>query len=141
MLRTTVAALVLSLGLAAQQTCSVTHAGNGCGPTLTVSFTPTGNNQRLDLTATGLFPHTIVGMVWGMNQVNIPLPGGLCPQLTDYVWGHSMMSDSLGEASWSRAWPWSFQGYFYMQMGSIQIHEDGSFSVVTTNCELAQCHN
>jgi hypothetical protein len=119
----------------------VTDAGAGCAQ-LVVTMTPQGNGGTHDLvlTATGLHQHSIGGMIWGMESLNVPvIPGSACPLLTNYVWGHSFMTDPSGTASWSRAWPGSFHGFFYMQMGSLFIDGSGNVDVITTDCKLVQC--
>ena len=133
--------LALTGALSAQNhVCTVTAAGDGCAP-LTVTLIPQGNGGAHDLSlhATGLHPRSAGAMVWGMNQLNVPIvPGSLCPLLTDYVWGHYFQTDPLGEVTISRSWPGWFNGYFYMQMGSIRA-QGGLVDVKTTDCKLAQC--
>jgi hypothetical protein len=143
-LRAFLAPLALSAALFAQNhVCTVTAAGESCGPQLTVTLIPNGQggNNDLTLVATGLHARAAGGMVWGMHPMNSPiLPGSACVVLTDYVWGHYFQTDTTGSYTFSRSWPWWFNGYFYMQMGSVLVSADGSgFDVKTTNCKLAQC--
>ena len=133
--------LLLGASLAQDHVCTVTAAGESCAQ-LTVTLTPQGSTGNSDLTlvATGLSPRSAGGMIWGMNQVNLPvLFGSSCLLLTDYVWGHSFQTDAAGGYEWSRAWPAWFHGYFYMQMGSIAFDGDGALVVKTTSCKLARC--
>jgi hypothetical protein len=140
-LRTLCVSFALAGALAAQaHVCTVTAAGDGCAP-LTVTMVPQGQGGVHDLTlhATGLHPRCPGGMVWGMNALNVPvLPGSLCPLLTDYVWGHYFQTDAAGEYTFSRSWPAWFHGWFYMQMGSVQL-DAASIDVRTTSCKLVQC--
>jgi hypothetical protein len=121
--------------------CTVTDAGNGCAP-LVVTMTPQGGGgvHDLVLTASGLHPSSFGGMIWGMSQLNVAvIPGSLCPLLTDYVWGHYFQTSPSGDYSWSRAWPGTFHGYFYMQMGSVFVDANGYVDARTTDCKLVQC--
>jgi hypothetical protein len=121
--------------------CTVTLATGSCGPTLDVTLVPQGNGGVNDLTlrASGLHPDAIGGMVWGMTPMNGTIfAGNSCLLLTDYVWGHHIRTDAAGEYSWSRSWPGSFHGYFYMQMGTL-AELGGSYDVKTTDCKLVQC--
>ncbi len=123
------------------QYCTVTAAGTSCGPQLTVTMTPlgAGGNHALDMVATGLHANAFGALQWGSNPTSVTLPGGGCLLLCDYVWGHYFTTDATGGASWGRSWPHWAVGYFYMQMGSIEIYPSGQFSVRTTDCELVQC--
>ena len=136
------ASFVLCGVLAAQNhVCTVTAAGSGCAA-LTVTLTPQGNGGANDLTlhASGLHPQSFGGMVWGMTPITgLLLPFGSCPLLTDFVWGHYFQTDAAGEYDWSRSWPGSFDGYFYMQMGSVFVNAAGDADVRSTDCWLVQC--
>jgi hypothetical protein len=135
-------AAVLALGGSslAQNVCSSTIAATSCGPTVTATFTPVGNagNHTLTLTCNGLDPNGIGLMTWGLNQVNIPFP--TCPMLNDFVWGHVVNLDATGSYSWSRAWPASATGYYYVQFGSIVIESSGAFVLRTTDSIRIECH-
>jgi hypothetical protein len=140
------AAKVLALlacggGLAAQNVCTVTESGSGCAA-LNVTLTPNGANGNLDLTltATGLHPSSLGGMVWGMTPINVPLPFGGCPMLTDFVWGTSFMTDPSGVQVWSRIWPHSFHGYFYMQMASVYQDANLNWDIRSTSAQLVVCN-
>ena len=136
--------LSLSLGalLPAQvQYCTVTLSGTSCGPQLSATMTPLGQggNHELDLVATGLHPRAIGALQWGSNPTAVTLPGGGCLLLCDYVWGHYFQTDDAGSYSWGRSWPNWAVGYFYMQMGSLQVDANNQLSVLTTDCRLVQC--
>ena len=138
------AATTLACAVAAQNPtgCTITRVGDGCGPTLTVSLVPSGKGaKRLVLEGTGLLPRTHCGFVFGVEEiVPVPIaPGSLCMLHTDYIWGHQLRSDNSGVASWNRAWPNSYLGYFYMQMGSIGFDANGQVVFNVSNCELVDC--
>ena len=138
---TLVAALALSSAAAAQGlSCTSVFAGAGCGGTLSVSFSPQGGggNQRIDVQATGLQPNVHGIMVWGVDQANIPLGNG-CTLLTDFVWGHTILTSAAGEFDWSRTWPASVVGHYYIQIGSFTFDATNQFVVVGTNAQLATC--
>jgi hypothetical protein len=142
-IRSLFVSFALAAALSAQvHVCTVTAAGESCGPQLTVTFEIQGSGGVNDLTllATGLHARAAGGMVWGMHPMNSPvLPGGACPLLCDYVWGHYFQTDAAGSYKFSRGWPWWFHGYFYMQMGSVEVTRDNRIDVRTTNCKLASC--
>lgn len=123
------------------QYCTVTLSGTSCGPQLAVTMTPLGQggNHQLDLTATGLHPRSVGALQWGSNPTSVTLPGGGCLLLCDYVWGHYFQTDDFGSYSWGRSWPHWAVGYFYMQMGSLQVDGNNQLSVRTTSCQLVQC--
>jgi hypothetical protein len=134
------AGVLLALaGSAIAQNCTSTIAATSCGPTLAATFTPTGTagNQTMELTCNGLDPNGIGLMVWGLQQVNIPLP--TCPMLNDFIWGHVVNLDATGSHTWSRSWPASVIGYYYIQFGSITI-DATSFTVLTTDSIRVECN-
>lgn len=138
------AATTLACTLAAQNPtgCTITRVGDGCGPTLTVTLTPSGNGaKRLVIEGTGLLPQTHCGFIFGVEPITpVPIaPGSLCLLYTDYVWGHQLRSDRNGNVRWNRSWPNSFQGWFYIQMGSVTIDAQGNTLLNVTNCELVDC--
>ena len=138
--------LLLTLSLSAtlataQHVCSVTHAGDGCAP-ITITLLPQGNSggHDLTLTATGLHAHRAGAMVWGDVAINVPvIPGSMCPLLTNYIWGHTFISSWQGSYTWSRNWPAAHDGFFYMQMGTLSIDNNGNADVITTDCKFVQC--
>ena len=133
---TALASLLLTSVVSAQLTCTSTSVAPSC-VTLTVTFTPqgAGGNQRIDISATGLHPHSPGVMNWGLTQFSAPLPGG-CMLLCDFVWGHKFVTNDLGEFSWGRSWPHWYQQYWYMQVGTWDIAA-GVF--ITTECRYAGC--
>lgn len=136
-----VASLVLGAAAMAQSPCSATFAGAGCGGALDITFTPQGGsgNQRIDIRATGLLPDTHGIMVWGANQANIPLGSG-CNLLVEFAWGHTILTNSLGEFQWSRSWPASaMPGHYYIQIGSFGFDASNNFVIVGTDAKLAAC--
>lgn len=148
MMRFLTGSLALLLGLSSVTAqsgtgCTITRVGEGCGgATLTVTLTPSGNgSKRLVLTGTGMLPRSTCGFLFGIQQIApTPVaPGSLCMLHTDYVWGHQLRSDNSGVASWNRAWPNSYLGYFYMQMGSIGFDAQGQVVFNISNCELVDC--
>jgi hypothetical protein len=135
------APLFLGSALAAQNlVCTVTPAGAGCA-NLDVTLTPlgAGGNYDLTLTGSGLHASSLGAMVWGMSSINVPLPFGGCPMLTDFVWGTHFVTDPAGVQVWSRTWPNWFHGYFYMQLASVSEVSPGNWEVRSTSCKLTQC--
>lgn len=134
---------LLLTGLAsAQLQCSVVAAGESCGPTLTVTYTPFGGhgNQRVELTANGLHANSLTALYWGDAPLAVQLPNSIgCMLLLNPIWGEFHTSDASGSFSWSRSWPWYAASQFYMQMGSLQVGQNGSISILSTNCKLATC--
>lgn len=131
----------LVTGLAsAQLQCSVTAAGESCGPQISVTFTPLGNsgNYDMQMVGTGLHANAFGGFAWGASPLAVPLPGG-CSILCDYIWGHYFQTDGTGAASWSRSWPHWATITFYMQMASLEVLPSGELSILTTNCKIAGC--
>lgn len=140
---TTLLPLACALPLAAQSfVCSATQSAPGCGPSLDVSFRPIGTagNQQLTLAATGLHGASHGLMVWGTTPINVPLGNG-CSLLTDFLWGHLFMTDDTGFWTWSRSWPASVTGQFYMQVGSFQIDPFGALDIRASDCQFAVCAN
>jgi len=121
--------------------CTITPAGSNCGPLLAISFEPIGHGSRqLVLHASGLHRRAVGAMVWGFNALDLPvLPGSSCLLLTDYVWGHTFITDSNGEYEFQRAWPVSFVIGFRMQMGSL-VERHAITDVLMTDCKLVECH-
>jgi hypothetical protein len=134
-----VGALTLA-GPALAQTCTSTIAATSCGPTLTATFTPVGNggNHTIELTCHGLDPNGIGLMGFGQQLVNISFPG--CPMLNDFIWGHVVNLDATGSHTWSRSWPQSVQGYYYVQFGSVTFPASGGFVVMTTDSIRIECN-
>lgn len=134
--------LAFAVPLAAQTTsCSAPLLGLGCGATLDITFTPEGTsgNQRIDLAAHGLHPNAIGVMVWGQTGINLPLGAG-CTMWTDFLWGHLIQTDALGDWSWSRVWPASsMPGYYHIQFGSFVIDANGSLEIRAADARTAQC--
>jgi hypothetical protein len=122
------------------QYCTVTAAGESCGPQITITMVPQGNGGNYDLTmvATGLHPHAMGGFIWGDHPQSIVLDGGGCLSLCDYVWGHYFQTDGAGTYTFSRTWPHWAIGFYYMQMGTMTF-DNNDLSVRTTNCKLVQC--
>ena len=140
MIRHAFVAGALTAAALSQNVCTSTLAASSCGPTLTATFTPVGNagNHRIELTCNGLDPNGIGLMVWGTQQVNIPLPN--CPMLNDFIWGHVVNLDATGSYSWSRSWPASVNGYYFVQFGSITFPAAGGFVVLSTDSIRFECN-
>jgi hypothetical protein len=137
-----IALLCASLLPAQTQVCSTTLAGPGCGSTLTITFPVVGNHHMVQLDAAGLYPSELGAMLWGIDQVTPwpVIPGSPCLIYTTPIWSHLFMTNPDGTTSIQRAWPLSYQGYFYMQMGGLHVLPSGGFDVTVTNCEIAECH-
>lgn len=134
-------ALAAALALAASldaQTYATAPAGDGCGgATLTVTFTPTGNagNQRLQVRAEGLHPRNAGTMIFGTTQVAIgPVLDPGCFVRTDAIWSTHFQTDATGTQVWERSWPASALGFYYIQLGSLDLN---TLEVRLTNCVLA----
>ena len=139
------ASSLLALGLASSAlaqglTCTSTLVGAGCGASLGVTFTAVGGagNKRLDLDATGLFPDAQGMMVWGVSPTNVPLTTG-CAMFTEFIWGHMIQTDSFGTWSWSRSWPASAIGFYYIQFGTFRFDSAGVFQLVVSDCKRVEC--
>ena len=134
-------ALTAGALLAQNNVCTITPVGGSCGPVLDISFQPIGSGSRqLVLHASGLHPNAVGAMIWGFNAISVPaLPGGSCLLLTDYVWGHTFITDGNGEYGFQRAWPVSIVAGFRMQMGSVVDRHD-VLDVLTTDCKFVECH-
>lgn len=141
MLRSCLVALAAVASLAAQaRVCTVSSAGESCGPLLGVQLTPnlaTGDHA-LDMVAVGLAPRSPGAFAWGTEPLSVELPGG-CRLLCNQVWGGTFLTDAYGTACISRTWPKWVVGQFYMQMGSLELRPNGDFAIKTTNCKLVRC--
>jgi len=135
-------AVAVTSATAQLNVCSASTVGNGCGPTLTVSFSPVGTagNQAITVDGTGLHLDGVSIMVWGSNPVNVTLPFGNCPMFTTFLWGHPINATGTGSYNWTRSWPNSVQGQYYIQLASLSTTASGEFDIRTSNCELAICH-
>lgn len=129
------------LGLASfstAQTYSTAPAGDGCGgANLTVTFTPVGaaGNHTLTIRADGLHPQTLGGMIFGTTPAAIgPVLTPGCFLRTDAIWSTTFMTDPQGEQLWARSWPVSALGFYYIQLGSLDLN---TLEVRLTNCVLA----
>lgn len=140
------ATLALALAtspLTAQFVCSSTLVGNGFGPTLDVTFAPVGNagNQTITVAGGGLDTAGVSVMVWGLTNLGgLPLPLGGCPLFTEFTWGHVINPDAGGNYSWSRSWPASVTGQYYIQLGTL-ANANGLLSLTSTDCRVAICTN
>lgn len=144
MLRTSLFAIAVAIPgfLSAQeQVCDLTDAGAGCGASLQASWQPIGNGgQKLHLLATGLHPNSFGAMVWGTQQLNMPvLPFSNCMMLVGYDWGFSFATGPDGAKDYARSWPESYMGHFYIQFGSIGTTSAGALDIRMTSCVLARC--
>ena len=81
---------------------------------------------------------SVLGLYWGDAAQNIPLPGG-CALLINPIWGTFHTSSATGTFSWNRTWPHWATARFYMQMGTLEIMPNGSWSALTTECQIGQC--
>jgi hypothetical protein len=135
-------ALSLSLGtalLAQGPTCSTSLLGLGCAGQLDITFTPVGGagNHRIDVAVSGLQADAWGVMVWGITPTNIPLGPG-CSLLTEFAWGHVIKTDEFGEWSWSRSWPASVIGYYYIQIGTL-VPDSTGLNIRVSDCKRAEC--
>jgi hypothetical protein len=130
-------AMVATIASAQQYTAS--PAGAGCGGAhLEVTFTPVGNagNNTITITATGLHPHSVGGMIFGATSEAIgPVLGPDCFVRTLSIWSTQFGIDNDGVQVWQRSWPASVLGYYYIQLGSLNLD---TLEVKFTNCVLAQ---
>jgi hypothetical protein len=76
--------------------------------------------------------------MWGANSINVPLPFGNCPLFTEFLWGHPINATGTGSYDWSRTWPNSAQGQYYIQLGSTS-QVNGQLEIRTPDCRLAIC--
>ena len=144
-MRTTTILALVALGspVAAQYNiCSSSLVGSGCGPTLDVSFAPNGNagNQNITVSGGGLNTSGLTVMSWGVQSAGgISLPLGGCPGYSIFVWGHNINPDANGNYSWTRSWPNSVQGFYYIQLGTLYFDASGQPGIETSECRLAVC--
>jgi hypothetical protein len=137
---TLVLSSILAVPAAAQLTCTVTAAGESCGPNLAVTFTPIGGgNNRIDLLATGLHPNAITVLAFGDQPWNVPLGGG-CLLLHNAIWSELHVSSSTGSFGWGRSWPVTVPGSYYMQFASVILDAQDNLVVRSTNCKIGACH-
>jgi len=134
-----VASLALGTALSAQRACTSTVLGPGCGPVLTVTFTPVGQagNHDMTLAATGLAPDSWGVMAWGVQNFSLPLGG--CLLHTDMIWGHVFHTDATATFGYSRTWPASVDGWYHIQIGTLQVDALGDLTVQGTNAVRAAC--
>jgi hypothetical protein len=127
--------------LAAQATCSSTVHAPGCGPSLAVTFAPNGpaGNNRIDITATELFPKSWGIMIWGDTPTQWAI-SPTCNLNVLFTWGHTFQVDAQGQFSWSRVWPASSTpGQYFIQIGSFDLDAAGNWTIVGTDAVRAQC--
>lgn len=132
---------VLALPATAQgPTCTSSLLGAGCGPSLTITFTPVGGagNHTIEVSASGLHQNGLGVMAWGVTQLNVPLGGG-CSLLTSMDWGHIVNLDATGSFSWSRSWPASVIGFYNIQFGSVVLDPFNNLQILTSDCKRAEC--
>lgn len=131
------ASFLFSAAASAQLVCTVTSAGESCGPNLAVSFAPVGNagNYTITMTATGLHPNSLLGLYWGDAPLSLPIPGSSCLLLINPIWGTFHTTDATGSFSYGRTWPHWATADYYMQMGSINANNQ----ILSTNAKLASC--
>jgi hypothetical protein len=139
--RIALCALSLTAAVAAQFTCSASTFATGCGPVMSMSFSPQGNggSQSFDITCVGLQPNVIGVMAWGVQPLGIDLGGG-CQLHVDYLWGHTFQTGPTGDFAWSRSWPTGAMPNTYLiQFGSVEFRPDGSLGLRASNAVRAQC--
>lgn len=127
--------------LAAQITCHGNPHTPGCGPTLAVNFAPNGGagNNRIDVTAAGLFPSSWAIMIWGDTPTQWPV-SPTCDLNVIFTWGHTFQADARGEFKWSRVWPASSTpGQYYIQIGTFDLDASGAWTILGTNAIRATC--
>lgn len=127
--------------LPAQVSCASTAHALGCGPSLSVAFAPNGGagNNRIDITATGLFPSSWAIMIWGDTPTQFPITP-TCDLNVIFTWGHTFQADARGEFKWSRVWPASSTpGQYYIQIGSFDLDAAGNWTILGTNAVRARC--
>ncbi len=76
-------------------------------------------------------------MVWGTLNISVPIGG--CPLHTEFLWGHVFHTDPTGTFDYSRVWPASADGAFYMQVGTIHVDALGVLTMQSSNSILASC--
>jgi hypothetical protein len=79
--------------------------GEGCGPRLSGSVAPSGQDYALDLRLSNAAPLMPGLLVVGTRRVEIGLPGIQCPLLTDVVVSVPFSVDASGTASWKLNFP------------------------------------
>jgi hypothetical protein len=136
-----VLAFCTGVPIAAQQQCSQTPYGQGCGPTLTVSFSPIGAHHKISVLMQGGFAHSHGVWIWGIQDLAFPIPGTQCFLYTDFVYGHPFISAPDGTALMEHSWPNSLNGaYVRLQAASLSVDGSNNLLIRTTNGVFAECH-
>lgn len=135
-------AALLSMGAAAQQQCTQQAYGQGCGPTLAVSFYEIGGGQhKISVLMENGFPQSHGLWIWGIQDIRFPIPGSSCFLCTDFVYGHPFVSEANGSALMEHAWPSSANGAFVrLQAVSLMVDQNNQLVIRSTNGVFAECH-
>jgi hypothetical protein len=140
LLLTAALAAFASVSAPAQQQCSQAPYGQGCGPTLTVSFYPIGQHHKISVLMENGFSHTHGVWVWGIENIAFPIPGTQCFAYTNFVYGHPFVSARDGSALLEHSWPNALNGaWVRLQAASLMV-DNGNLVVRTTNGVFAECH-
>ena len=129
------ASILLSLCLPlSAQVYKVTKVGEGCGGADLVGYlTDVGAHKKLHADCTGLFPHEKGWVVWGTEKLPpVVLPNG-CPVWTNFIYGHTFMSDPAGTWEYSHSWPLSIRAQFYIQVTTFR-YVNNQLELKTTDC-------
>lgn len=131
-------ALLLGSQLASQLNCSTADSGIPCGPTMSGSFTPLGNHQRIVLQLANGFTDSVHGlMVIGLTNPNLPIPGTSCFLYTDWYVGHGFAWHD-GFATVAHSWPNEVIGTLRFQAFTIRATANG-IELLGTNAVAATC--
>lgn len=130
--------LLLATPLASQLNCSTANSGTPCGPTMSGSFEPLGNHQRIVLQMANGFTDSVHGLiVIGLTNPNLPIPGTSCFLYTDWYVGHGFAWHN-GNATVTHSWPNEIIGTLRFQAFTIRATNFG-FELLGTNAVAATC--
>lgn len=121
------------------QTYQLEDVGPGCdgAPTLDVLLEDRGTNGRITIQAFDIDPvaHDMMIMSFGVDLVGpVALPLGDCPMYSPFIWGLWVNYGVADNWSWSRAWPASVIGHYYIQLAT---YNADTGVITTSNCQKA----
>lgn len=127
------AILALSCLLPAQG-FTVTPYGPNCGPVASGTVERNGNTYRFYHTVNGVVPRSIVLLIVGVNEINLPINfGGPCQLLTELAFTQTHLADTTGSYTWSHALSAQFRGYARIQFAEVQFDAQSNLLVRASN--------
>lgn len=131
-------ALLLGTQLPGQLNCSTANSGTPCGPTMSGSYQPLGNHQRLVMNLQNGFTDSVHGlMVIGLTNPNLPIPGTACFLYTDWYVGHGFVWQG-GTSIVTYSWPNEVIGTLRFQAFTIRA-SGSTIELLGSNAVAATC--